>query len=71
MNTERQNELYSRFCKLLFVSSPSLPWQHGTRQQSWYTSGILRKQFPNLTVQLISSLISYTGVNLNRIAFDP
>ena len=54
--TKRQNELYSRFCKLIFVSSPSLPWQHGTRQQGWHTGGTLRKQSPNLTVQFILSL---------------
>ena len=38
------------------VSSPSLPCQHGKRQQGWYNSGTLRKLFPNLTVQFILSL---------------
>ena len=33
----------------------SLPWQHGERQQGWYTSGTLGKQFPNLTTQFILS----------------
>ena len=33
-----------------------MPWQHGTRQQGWYTSGTLRKEFPNLTVHFILSL---------------
>ena len=33
-----------------------MPWQLGTRRQGWYTSGTLRKLFPNLTVQLILSL---------------
>ena len=32
------------------------PWQHGTGQQGWHTSGTLRKQFPNLTGQLMLSL---------------
>ena len=41
--TGRQNELYSRFVSCFFASSPSLPWQHGTRQQSWYISGTMRK----------------------------
>ena len=36
-----------------FFSFPSLPWQHGTRQQSLYISGT---QFPNLAVQFILSL---------------
>ena len=39
-----------------FVISPSLPWQHGTRQQGWYMSGTMRKQFLNLTIQFILSL---------------
>ena len=26
----------------LFASSPSSPWQHGTRQQGWHNSGTLR-----------------------------
>ena len=43
LNTKRQNELYSRFCELFFVSSPSLPWQHGTRQTGWYISGTLKR----------------------------
>ena len=30
--------------------------KNGTRQQGWYISGTLRKQFPNLTVQFILSL---------------
>ena len=38
------------------MSSPSLPWWYGSRQQGWHTSGTLRKQFPNLTVQFILSL---------------
>ena len=25
--------------------SPALPWQQESRQQGWYTSGTLRKQF--------------------------
>ena len=32
----RQNKLYIGFCKRFFLSSPILPWQHGTRQQGWY-----------------------------------
>ena len=32
INTKRHYELYTEFCKF-FVSSPSLPWQHGTWQQ--------------------------------------
>ena len=39
-----------------FVTSSSLPWQLELRQQDWYISGTLRKQFPNLTVQFILSL---------------
>ena len=39
--TKRQNELYNRYRKLFFLSSPSLSWQHGTRQQRWYVSGTL------------------------------
>ena len=44
------------FVTWFFLSSPSLPWQPGTRQQGWYIRGTLRKQFPNLTVQFILSL---------------
>ena len=47
--------MYSRFCKLLFVSSPSMPWQHGTKQQGWYISETQQKQFPNLTEHFILS----------------
>ena len=36
--------------------SPSSPWQGGIRQQGWYTTETLIKQFPNLTVQFILSL---------------
>ena len=36
-----------------FVSSPSLPWQHGRRQQGWYIRGTLKKQFTKPTPQLI------------------
>ena len=60
-HTKRQNELFLRFCKLFFLSSPCLPWQPGRRQQGWYISGALRKQFPNLTVQFILSLSSFLG----------
>ena len=44
------------------ASSPSLLWQHGTRQQGWYIGAILRKQFQNiqnLTVRFILSLTIY------------
>ena len=40
----------SCFCELV-----ALAMQHGTRQQGWYFSGTLRKQFSNLTVQFILS----------------
>ena len=36
-----------------FVSSPSLPWQHGRRQQGWYIRGTLIKQFTKPTPQFI------------------
>ena len=36
-----------------FVSSPSLPWQHGRRQQGWYIRGTLKKQLTKPTPQLI------------------
>ena len=37
LSTERQNQSYSRFCELLFVSSPSLPCLHspGERPNKW------------------------------------
>ena len=38
-----------------------MPWQHDTRQQGWYFSGTLRKQFPNLIVQFILSLCIVPG----------
>ena len=53
--TSRQNEMYSRFCKLFFLRSPILPWEHGTTQQGWYVGGTLEKQSPNLTAQFILS----------------
>ena len=75
MTTKRQNELFLRFCKLFFLSSPSLPWQPGTRQQGWYISGGLRKQFPNLTLQFILSLgifnNSSTKVSRCSVCFRP
>ena len=37
------------FVNWFFLSSPSLPRHHGTRQQGWYINGTLRKHFPNLT----------------------
>ena len=43
----------------VFASSPNFPWQQSTRQQGWYSSGTLRKQFPNLTVQIILSPSSW------------
>ena len=36
-----------------FVSSPSLHWQHGRRQQGWYIRGTRKKQFTKPTPQLI------------------
>ena len=36
-----------------FVSSPSLPWQHGRRQQGWFIRGTQKKQFTKPTPQLI------------------
>ena len=56
------------------MSSPSLPWQYGTGQQGWYTSGTLRKQFPDLTVQFILSLstalVSACGTDSNTASHD-
>ena len=51
--TTSQNELWSRFGKLFFASSPSLPWQHGRRQHGWYIRETLKKQFTKPTPQLI------------------
>ena len=39
-----------------FCEFPGLPLQHGTRQQGWFTSGTLRKEFSNLTALFILSL---------------
>ena len=41
------------FVGCFFVSSPSLPWQHGRRQQGWYIRGTLIKQFTKPTPQFI------------------
>ena len=47
--------MYGRFCELFSESFPSLPWLQGPGQQDWYINGILRKQFPKPTVQVILS----------------
>ena len=47
--------MYGRFYELFTESFPSLPWLQGPGQQDWYINGILRKQFPKPTVQVILS----------------
>ena len=36
--------LLADHCKLSFMTSPSMPWQHGRWQQGRYIGVILRKQ---------------------------
>ena len=55
------------FVSWFFVNSPRLPSQHGTRQQGWYISGILIKQFLNLTVEFILSLSTPSPTNQNAL----
>ena len=58
---DKMNRTVSLISSFL-ASSPSLLWQHGTRQQGWYIGAILRKQFQNiqnLTVRFILSLTIY------------
>ena len=57
-----------------FVSSPSLPWQHGRRQQGWYIRGTRKKQFTKPTPQLIlgrsnlHSIIAFTIKGAESVA---
>ena len=69
--TQSQNELNSRFRQLLMWAPLACLWHDGTRQQGWYTSGTLRKQFPNLTVQFILSLSTLTDVDLWLPTYPP
>ena len=56
-HTKRQNELFLRFCKLFFLSSPSLPWQPGTRLvHQWSSEKTVTKPHP--TVHFVSWYIA-------------
>ena len=49
------------------MSSPSLPWQHGTRQEGWYISGTMRKLPPNITKDV--GIMAVSSVSLMRNEF--
>ena len=69
----RQNELYSRFCRLVFFCKfpyLALAAWHKSAGLVWYISGTLRKPLPNLTVQFISSVSTKFGLNLGILAFS-
>ena len=43
------------------MSSPSLPWQHGTRRRAGTSVELGENSLPNLTVQFILSLSSWSA----------